>query len=196
MRRIVLGLMAATWLCGASPAAATTYTIDKDHSTVSFKIRHLFSRVQGTFDTFSGTFDYEPGHPEQWKANATIETGTINTNNDKRDAHLRSPDFFEVQKYPSITFQTTEVTEATETGAKLHGLLTMHGVEKPVILDLAVHGAGKDPWGNVRSGFTATTTLNRKAFGIVWNKALETGELLLGDDVDITLEIEGLVKAP
>ena len=195
MRRILLSAIAAAWLCAAPSASATTYAIDKDHSTVSFKIRHLFSKVQGTFGDFAGTFDYDPGQPAQWHAEATIQAASINTNTPKRDEHLRSADFFDVAKHPAIIFKSTEITDATEAGAKLHGVLTMHGVEKPVTLELAIHGAGKDPWGNLRSGFTATTKLNRTEFGIIWNKALETGDVLLGDDVEITLEIEGIVKA-
>lgn len=195
MRRLILGVIAATWLCGASPASATTYQIDKDHSAVTFKIRHLFSKVQGSFDDFAGSFDHEPGQPDQWKAEAVIQAASINTRHEGRDKHLRSADFFDVEKYPTITFRSTKVTDAAETSAKLHGMLTMHGVEKLVVLDLAIHGVGKDPWGNIRSGFTGTTTINRKEFGIVWNQALETGEVLLGDDVEITIEIEGLVKA-
>ena len=184
---LVLGQAPAVW--------ATTYAIDPDHTTVSFKIRHLFSKVEGTFDQLEGQFDYVPGHPEQWKAAATIQATSINTRVAPRDKHLRSADFFDVGKYPTIAFTSTQVTEATEMSAKLHGLLMIHGVQKPVVLDLAVHGEGKDPWGNVRSGFTATTRINRKDFGLTWNQAVETGQLLVGDDVDITLEVEGLVKS-
>ena len=194
MRRAMPVLVAALVLGGAWPAAATTYTIDPDHSVVSFKIRHLISKVAESFNTFEGSFDYVPGQPAQWRADATIQAASIDTRVEKRDNHLRSADFFEVETYPAITFKSTGVTEATEQSATLHGLLTMHGVEKPVDLDLTIHGEGKDPWGNMRSGFTATTRINRKKFGIVWNKALETGDLLLGDDVDITLEIEGIMK--
>ncbi len=175
-------------------ASATTYKIDPDHSTVSFKIRHLFSNVQGTFDQFGGEFEFVPDHPEQWKANATIQAATINTHVEKRDQHLRSADFFDAEKYPTITFKSTEITDATATGAKLHGILSLHGIEKPVVLDLIVHGEGKDPWGNVRSGFTATTRLNRKDFGLNWNQVLETGQLLVGEDVDVILEVEGIVQ--
>ena len=194
MRKSVgmLALMGA--LLTAPVAWATTYTIDPDHTAIAFKIRHLFSKVEGTFNTFEGSFDYVPGHPEQWKAQATIQAASINTRVEKRDTHLRSPDFFDVEKYPSITFKSTELTDATATGAALHGLLTIHGVEKPVVLDLSIHGEGKDPWGNMRSGLTATTKINRKEFGLNWNKALETGQFLVGDDVEITLEVEGVSK--
>ena len=178
--------------CAVQAAWATTYTIDKDHTTISFKIRHLFSKVEGTFNEFEGTFDYVPSHPEQWKSTATIQAASIDTRVEKRDTHLRSKDFFEVETYPTILFKSTQVTEITTTSAKLQGLLTIHGVEKPVVLDLAIYGEGKDPWGNIRSGFTAKTTINRKDFGLNWNKALETGQLLVGEEVEITLEVEGL----
>ena len=192
------GWMLAVAMVGSalvsSAAWATTYTIDKDHSTVAFKIRHLFSNVQGTFNEFEGHFDYVPGHPEQWKATATIQAASIDTRVEKRDQHLRSKDFFDVETYPTLTFQSTSVTDVTETSATLHGTLTMHGVQQPVVLNLEIHGEGKDPWGNMRSGFAATTKLTRKDFGIVWNKAMETGQLLLGDEVEVLLDIEGIAK--
>ena len=191
-RFAVLGLIG--WFLVAPSAWATSYAIDPDHTTVSFKIRHLFSKVEGTFNTLDGSFDYVPEHPEQWKAQATIQAASIDTRVEKRDNHLRSKDFFEVETYPTITFTSTEVTATTPTSAKLHGLLAIHGVEKPVVLDVAVHGEGKDPWGNLRSGFTATTTISRKDFGLNWNKILEGGQLLVGEDVEITLEVEGVAK--
>jgi len=173
---------------------ATTYTIDKHHSSVSFKIRHLFSKVEGTFREFDGSFTYVPGQPEQWKADAAIQAASIDTRVDKRDEHLRSKDFLDVAQHPAITFQSTKVTDATEAGGTLHGVLSLHGVQQPVALHLTIHGEGKDPWGNVRAGATATTKINRKDFGIVWNKTLETGAFLLGDELDIVLEIEGIKK--
>ncbi len=179
-------------LLWASAVWAATYTIDKDHTTVSFKIRHLFSKVEGTFNEFEGSFDYAPGHPEQWKANTIIQAASIFTRVEQRDKHLRSKDFFDVAQYPTLTFQSTKVTDAASTSAKLHGFLTIHGVEKPVVLDLAILGEGKDPWGNVRAAFTATTKINRKDFGLNWNEVLETGQLLVGEEVEITLEVEGI----
>ena len=192
-RLACVSVLAALTLA-AAPAAAETYAIDPAHSTVSFRIRHLFTQVHGVFRDFSGTIQYAPGAPDQWKAEATIQATSIDTRVEKRDTHLRSHDFFDVEQYPAITFTSTEVTDATAAGGKLHGVLSLHGVERPIVLDLAIHGAGKDPWGNQRAGFTATTTLNRKDFGIIWNEALETGELLLGDEVVITLDIEGISK--
>lgn len=182
-------------MVAAAPAAwATTYTIDADHTTVGFKIRHLFSRVSGTFDQVEGSFDYVPDKPELWKTSATIQAASINTRHAARDKHLRSKDFFEVDTYPTITFTSTGVSDATVTGATLNGLLTIHGVQKPVMLDLEIHGEAKDPWGNQRSGFTASTTINRKEFGLNWNEAVETGQLLVGEEVEITLEVEGVAK--
>ena len=150
--------------------------------------------MQGTFNEFQGSFDYEPAHPETWKAEATIQAASIDTRVEKRDNHLRTADFFDVEKYPTITFKSMEVTDVTEETAKVHGLLNMHGVEKPVVLDLQVHGVGKDPWGNTRSGFTASTKVNRKDFGLDWNQLLETGQVLVGEEVFITIEAEGLLK--
>src|SRR3989344_8574923 len=175
-------------------AQAATYKVDPDHSTVSFKIRHLFSNVQGTFNKFEGTIDYEPWKPDTWKTSGTIDAASINTNVEQRDKHLRSTDFFEVEKYPTLVFKSGAVKEAAATTAKLEGVLTMHGVEKPVVLDVAIHGVGKDPWGNVRAGFTATTKINRKEFGLNWNETLETGQLLVGEEVMITIEAEGILQ--
>ncbi len=195
MRHWKRGLICLAAVVAASPAAwAATYALDADHTTVEFKVRHLFSYVRGTFREFEGSFEYEPGAPKTWKARAVIQAASIDTRVEKRDHHLRSKDFFEVETYPTLTFTSTEVTDATPTSAKLHGDLTLRGVTKPVVLNLAIHGVGKDPWGNIRSGFTATTTINRKEFGLTWNKAVEAGQLLVGDDVEITIEAEGLHK--
>ena len=199
MRRATLrhwaSLVAVTaGLVAGSPAWAATYKIDPAHSTVEFKVKHMFSYVRGTFNDFAGQFDYEPDHPELWKAAATIQAASIDTRVDQRDEHLRSKDFFEVETYPAITFTSTQVTDATPTSAKLRGVLKMHGVERPIIMDLEILGSGKDPRGQTRSSFTATTRVNRKDFGVVWNKVLETGQLLVGEDVEITIDVEGVAQ--
>jgi len=194
MRTRVGIVLLSGWLLWSPAAWATTYAVDREHTTVGFKIRHLFSYVQGAFDQFEGSFVYVPGKPEEWKVTATVQTASINTKVEQRDQHLRSGDFFDVQTYPTLTFTSTQITGITPTSAKLHGLLTIHGVQKPVVFDLAVHGEGKDPWGNIRSGFTAKTTINRKEFGLTWNKALETGQLLVGEEVEIVLEVEGIAQ--
>ena len=192
-RAFVLTFLSFTLL--TSQTFAATYKIDPEHSAVEFKIRHLFSNVKGSFNDFQGTIDYEPGKPETWKAEATIQAASIDTNVAPRDKHLKSKDFFDTDQFPAITFKSTGVTDATEDSAKLNGTLTLHGVEKPVVLDIKIHGAGKDPWGNTRAGFTGTTKVNRKDFGLNWNEALETGQVLVGEEVEITLEVEGILPS-
>lgn len=172
---------------------AATYKLDKDHTTVGFKIKHLFSWVNGTFDDYTGSFNYDPEKPETWSAEAVIKTASINTRTEARDKHLINPDFFDAEKYPEITFKSTSVTDVTPQSAKLNGVLSMHGVEKPIVLDLQIHGVVKDPWGNVTAGFTATAKINRKDFGLTWNQAVETGQLLVGEEVEITIEVAGLL---
>ena len=189
-----LVLSGISGLLAVPSAWATTFAVDPDHTTVGFKVRHIFSYVRGTFDNVAGTFDYVPDHPEQWKASATIQAASIDTRVADRDTHLRSKDFFDVEQFPTMTFKSTGVTNVTPTSAKLQSLLTIHGVEKPVVLDLAIHGVAKDPWGKTRAGATATATINRKDFGVSWNKLLETGQLLVGEEVDIILEVEGIAQ--
>ena len=176
------------------PVFAATYAVDLDHTSVSFKIRHILSYVQGHFRQFEGSIDYEPGKPETWKAEGVIQAASIDTNVEPRDKHLRSADFFDVEKYPTLSFKTVKVLEASDTAAKLEGLLTLHGVEKPIVLDVEIYGVAKDPWGNTRASFTVTTSLNRKDYGLTWNKTVETGQVLVGEEVKITLEVEGILQ--
>lgn len=192
MKKQIYGFLMIALLAGMPLAWADNYAIDAQHTTVSFKIKHIFTKVQGTFKEFSGSFVYEPGNPANWSVEATIQTASIDTGVAKRDDHLRTKDFFDVETFPTITFQSTEVTDATETTAKIHGNLTLHGVTKPVVLDLDILGAAKDPYGNETAGFQATTTINRKEFGLEWNQVLETGQLLVGEDVEITLDVAGI----
>lgn len=201
MRKILSGTVlaiatsaTAAMMTGAV-AFAADYDIDQGHSSVSFKIRHLVSKTSGKFNKFTGTIHFEPGKPDTWNVVAHIDANTIDTNEPKRDNHLRSPDFFDIKKYPEIVFKSTKVKDANDKSAKLEGDLTIHGVTKPVVLEVEMLGEGTDPWGNKRAGYTATTKLNRKDFGLTWNKALETGGVLVGEDVEINLEIEATAKA-
>lgn len=187
-----LALALAAVLAVSAPAFAADYKIDDAHTTVGFKVRHLFSKVQGQFKKFQGTFSYDAADLSQWKAEAVIDTASIDTNVAKRDEHLRSKDFFEVETYPTLTFQSTGARDLVGNTAKLDGVLTLHGVSKPVTLDVEIHGEGTDPWGNTRIGLTASTTINRKDFGLTWNQAVESGQLLVGEEIEIVLEIEGL----
>lgn len=185
----------ALTLLGAGLSWAAEYTIDPDHSKVLFKIRHLgISTVTGRFDKFSGAFAFDPKNIQASKVTATVEATSIDTDVAKRDEHLRSADFFDVEKFPQITFVSKEIRDAQGGKFKVAGDLTIHGVTKPVTLDVELVGTVKDPWGNERAGFSATATINRKDFGLTWNKALETGGLLVGEEVWISLEIEGILK--
>jgi polyisoprenoid-binding protein YceI len=192
MKRAAAAWATAWSILVAPPVWAATYQVDPEHTRVGFKIRHLFSKVSGIFDRFEGMFDYVPGQPEQWKASAMIQAASINTHLAARDRDLRSPNFFDVEHYPTIIFTSTQVTDVTPSSAKLHGLLTMHGVQKSVILDVQIHGETKDPSGTSRTHFTASTTINRRDFGITWNKVMEAGQLVLGKKVEITIDVEGI----
>lgn len=177
-------------------ALAATWTIDPEHSSIGFKVKHLMvSNVKGVFEKHTGSVDINDKDITKSKVEISIETSSINTNVQKRDDHLRSADFFDVAKYPTMTFVSRKVAKAGKGKLKVTGDLTLHGVTKEVVL--AVEGPSqetKDPWGNIRKGASATTKINRKDFGLTWNKALETGGVVVGDEIDITLEIE-MIKA-
>ena len=172
-------------------AHAAVYQIDPDHSSVGFRVRHLLGHVAGQFDKFQGTFEYEPKKPQSWKAEAKIDAASVDTRVEKRDNHLRSADFFDVQKFPELTFVSTKVTGLKGNHAKLLGKLTIHGVTKNVALDLEIGGVEKDSGGTERADFTAKTKINRKDYGLTWNDFVESGGALVGDDVEITIEAEG-----
>ncbi len=195
MRHTFTALALSALVAAPSSAAAATYKVDKAHTGVTFKVRHLFTKMAGRFDEFEGTVNFDPGNFAAATVEGTIQATSINTNNEKRDKHLRAEDFFDVAKYPTITFKSTKVTDVDmdKKTAKLHGNLTMHGVEKPIVLDVAYLGTGKDPWGNTRGGFTATTSVNRRDFGINWNETLDSGGLLIGEEVEIEINVEAFV---
>ncbi|MDX6769439.1 MAG: YceI family protein [Elusimicrobiota bacterium] len=185
-------LAAALAFGAAAPAAAATYAIDATHSTVGFRVRHFVAKTSGRFTQFGGTIEYAEGKPASWKVEATIDPASINTDNEKRDGHLKSPDFFDVEKCPAMGFKSTKVTDFKDGAGKLHGDLTMHCVTKPVVLDLEVGGVQ-----GAKAGFSAKGKIARKDFGIVWNRALDNGGAVLGEEVEVTLDIEAdEVKAP
>ena len=175
-----------------NPASLTTWKIDPAHSAAEFKVRHMMiSNVKGSFSGLSGTLIENPADPAQSTVEASVDVASISTGDAQRDGHLKSADFFEVEKYPTMTFKSTKVEKKGEDEYKVTGDLTLHGVTKPVTF--AVEGPstpGKDPWGNTRIGLSATTKINRKDFGLNWNAALETGGILVGEDVHITLEVQ------
>jgi polyisoprenoid-binding protein YceI len=190
------GWLAVLALALARPALAAHYTIDPDHTTVMFRVRHVIGTVTGTFDKLQGEFTYDKDDPKVWKTSATIDAASVNTRVAARDKHLRSGDFFDVENYPTITFVSTKVTQIKDGHAKLLGKLTILDKTLPIALDLQIGGAFKDPGGDQRAAFTATGRINRKDFGLTWNAAVETGGVLVGDDVDIELDVEGLLDAP
>lgn len=191
----VLFLSSGLILASSPRAAADEYEIDPDHSLVSFKVRHLaISSVLGQFDKFKGVFNFDPKNFGASMARASIDVSSINTNQNKRDDHLRSDDFFSAAKFPEITFVSKKIEGVSPDNFKLIGDLTMRGVTKEVELDVEMGGQTKDPWGNDRVAFSASTKLNRRDFGLSWSKILETGTVVVGDEVKIELEIEGVKK--
>lgn len=175
-----------------APAQAATYAIDATHSSVTFKVTHLgISTVSGTFATFEGTVDLDPKTMAIAGATAKIDASSIDTGVDKRDGHLRSADFFHVDEFPHIQFTSTGVTKNGDQ-LVLAGDLTLHGVTKRVNLTAHVGGAATDPYGNERVAITASTTINRKDFGLGWNQVLETGGLLVSEKVEIELEVSAV----
>lgn len=177
-------------------ASASTWNIDPDHSNVGFTVKHLMvSNVKGNFLKHTGVVTLDDKDITRSKVDVTIDTSSINTNVQKRDEHLRSADFFDVTTYPTMTFVSKKVTRAAKGALKVTGDLTIHGITKEVVLSVApLSKESKDPWGNIRRGTSASTKINRKDFGLTWNKTLETGGVLVGDDITISLEIE-MIKA-
>ncbi len=196
MRRLTLALAAGALVALASAAGAATFTIDKVHSNVGFRVRHMtVNYVNGRFDDFAGTFDYDPADPSAWRCEATIQAASINTQVQMRDNDLRSDHFLDVAHFPTLAFKSTSVAKQPDGSYKLAGDLTIHGVTKPVVLDLEANGQIKDPQGNTRAGFTASGKINRKDFGLTYSKALEAGGVIVGDEVAIQIDIEGVLKA-
>jgi polyisoprenoid-binding protein YceI len=173
-------------------ASASTWNIDADHSNIQFKVRHLMvSNVKGVFGKVQGTVDIDDKNIAMSKVAVTIDTQSINTGVVKRDEHLKSADFFDVATFPTMTFVSTKVAKNGKDKLQVTGNLTLHGVTRQVLLDVEGPSAdSKDPWGNTRRGVSATTKINRKDFGLAWNKALETGGVVVGDEVVISLEVE------
>ncbi|MBK5258384.1 MAG: YceI family protein [Thermoanaerobaculia bacterium] len=176
-------------------ASAETFNIDPAHSEAKFRVKHMMSNVTGGFSEVAGTVEVDRKNPAASSVDFTIKTSSVDTNNDNRDKHLRSAEFFDAEKYPQITFKSAKIAPTKSKDVySVTGDLTIRGVTKQVTLPVVFLGFGKDPWGNERAGFEIETTLNRKDYGVNWNKALDQGGFLLGDDVKITLAIEAVVK--
>ncbi|WP_085813293.1 YceI family protein [Geoanaerobacter pelophilus] len=173
-------------------ASASTWNIDPEHSSAQFKVRHLMvSHVKGGFGKVSGVVTIDDKDLAKSRVTAVIDTASIDSGVAKRDAHLKSADFLDVEKYPTMTFSSTRIDKKGDGMLRMTGNLTLHGVTRPVVLEVEGPTAQvKDPMGNVRRGASATTKISRKDFGLVWNKALEAGGVAVGDDVDISIEVE------
>jgi len=172
----------------------STWTVDKAHSSVEFSVKHMmFTTVKGQFTDFDATVVEDAADPARSSVEATINVGSIDTRDEKRDAHLRSADFFLADEHPTMTFKSTQVVPRGEDKFAVTGDLTIRGVTRQVTLDATKNGAGTNPWGMQVAGYSAATQINRKDFGLQWNVALETGGMLVGDTVKISLELE-LIK--
>jgi polyisoprenoid-binding protein YceI len=173
----------------------TTYTIDTTHSDVGFSVRHMvFAKVRGHFTKWTADLAFDPADPSKDAVNVSIDVGSIDTREAQRDGHLKSPDFLDAEKYPTITYKSTKVERAGDKKYAVMGDLTIHGVTKAVKLDVEELGGGKDPWGNQRVAFQAKTRVDRGEFGLKWNQALETGGVLVGEHIDIEIDIEAIAK--
>ncbi len=170
----------------------STFQIDKAHSEVTFQVRHLLTKVRGRFSDFEGTIDFDAARPEASSVKLSIQAASIDTNQADRDTHLRSADFFAVDQFPTLTFESTGITTASEGTYEVAGTLTIHGVSKAVVLPVVHLGSAKDPWGNEKLAFETETTINRKDFGLNWNAALETGGFLVGDEVKISVSVQAV----
>ncbi len=192
MNRIMRILVIAAICLLSSSAMASTWTIDPDHSNVQFKIRHLMiANVKGVFGKVKGVVRIDEKDMSKSAVDVTIEIDSINTGVAKRDEHLKSIEFFDAAKYPTMTFVSSKVTPSGKGKLKVLGVLSIHGISRDVVLDVeGPTNEMKDPWGGTRRGASGTTKINRTDFGITWNKTLETGGVMIGDAVFIALEIE------
>ncbi|MFN8571300.1 MAG: YceI family protein [Gemmatimonadaceae bacterium] len=175
----------------AAPTQATQWQIDETHTNAQFSVRHLMiSTVRGRFAQVTGRVNYNAANPGAVDVRVEIPVASITTHNEQRDGHLKSPDFFDAASHPSITFVGTRIEGSVGGDFKLIGDLTIRGVTKPITLQVSNEGTGNDPWGNERMGFSATAKLNRLDYGLHWNAALETGGVVVGEDVKLDIDVE------
>jgi polyisoprenoid-binding protein YceI len=187
--------MTATITRETAPSTQTTWTIDPAHSEVGFSVKHLMiATVRGRFAEVRGTIQLDGDDLTRASVEAEIATASIDTRQEQRDAHLRSADFFEVETYPTISFRSTSVERITTDRYRITGALTIRDVTREVVLEGSDEGRGRDPWGGDRWGFSATTTIDRRDFGLTWNQALETGGVLVANEIKISIDLEA-VKA-
>ena len=168
-----------------------TWKIDSPHTRVGFSARHMMiTNVNGEFEKVEGTVEFNEENPTATVVDVKIEAASINTRDPQRDAHLKSPDFLDVEKFPYLTFKSTRVEQIDDSTAKMYGDLTIRDVTRPIVMNVEYHGLAKSPWGSTSAGFSATTRISRKEWGLEWNVALETGGFLVSEAVNITIELE------
>ncbi|CAM3202702.1 YceI family protein [Corallococcus sp. ZKHCc1 1396] len=171
--------------------AQTLWNIDTTHTGIHFSVRHMVvAKVRGSFQKFSGTLTLDEQDPTASSVSVSIEAASIHSGVEQRDNHLRSPDFFDVEKFPAITFQSTKVEQASGGGLRVTGRLSIRDVTREVVLEAEQLGVAKDPWGNTKAAFEAKTSIQRSDFGLTWNQALEAGGVLVGEKIEITLEVQ------
>lgn len=186
-------IMALALLLVPAALSADTYTVDSTHSEVSFRIRHFVSQTPGKFSDYAATFELDPKNLESSKVDFVIQAASIDTDDDDRDKHLRSEDFFGVETHPTLSFRSSKIRNVGGDRFEVTGTMSIRGVEKVITVPVEFLGFIKDPWGGERAGFESTFTINRKDYGIEWNKALDAGGVVLGEEVKVTLNLE-LVK--
>ena len=173
----------------------TTYSIDNSHSDISFSVRHMvFAKVRGHFTKWTANLSFDGADPTRSAVEVSIDVGSIDTREPQRDGHLKSPDFLDAEKYPTIAFKSRRVESAGDKKLRVLGDLTIHGVTNEVPLNVEELGRGKDPWGNDCILFSAKATVDRGAFGLKWNQTLEAGGLLVGEKVEVEIDIEAVAK--
>lgn len=197
MKTVVLPFIASLLFTSSSIAATTNWSIDPAHSSASFKVKHMMiSDVRGSFRDLQGTVTIDESNLANSRIDVTIVTASIDTGIQKRDDHLRSADFFDVAKYPNLTFSSKQIRKVKNDEFEIVGDLTLHGVTKEVVLNVTgPTKEAKDPWGNMRKAAQATTKINRKDFGLTWNSALETGGVLVGEEIRIELDVQFIKQA-
>lgn len=176
--------------------AKSKWVVDATHSSIDFSIRHMMiAKVKGTFHNFEAQIEADPADLTTADITVAVDLNSIDTRNTDRDAHLRSADFFDIENNPKMTFQTTQIVKTGDGEYDVTGNLTLHGVTRPETFSVTFEGAGKDPWGNEKAGFSATGSIKRSDYGLTYNAALETGGVLIGDEVKISIEIEASKQA-
>jgi polyisoprenoid-binding protein YceI len=196
--RLILAATTAATLVVSSPAAITTWQIDPAHTAAGFSVKHMMiATVRGQFKGVTGTVNWDDQDISNSAVDVSIDANTVDTGEPKRDADLKSANFFDVAHYPAITFKSTKIEKISAAKMKVTGNLTIHGVTKPVVLDVeGPSPAIKDPYGNTRVALNATTTVNRMDYGVKWNAKMDGGGIVVGDDVNINIDLEMIKKEP